>query len=78
MLGIDWYVSNSAIKQIAEKRRKPRLGKFQQHVKRTVMSYLRDPEASKLSDREISRRSGLSATTVGTWRKRLAANEQSS
>ncbi len=36
-----------------------------------VLFYLRNPDHSKLSDREIARRAGVSPQTVCNWRKRL-------
>jgi hypothetical protein len=32
-----------------------------------------DPDLAKLADRELSRRIGLSPTTIGNWRRRLAS-----
>ncbi|WP_460020695.1 helix-turn-helix domain-containing protein [Magnetospira thiophila] len=37
-----------------------------------VLEFLRDPEKSDLSDREIARQVGVSPQTVSNWRKRLA------
>ncbi|CCQ73878.1 helix-turn-helix domain-containing protein [Magnetospira sp. QH-2] len=40
-----------------------------------VLEYLKDPERSELSDREIARQVGVSPQTVSNWRKRLSEEE---
>ena len=41
-------------------------------IEATMRGYLTTPSLARLSDREISRRTGLSPQTVGNWRARLA------
>jgi hypothetical protein len=43
----------------------------------TMRGILNDPRLSRLSDREIARRTGLSPQSVGNWRKRIEAERAS-
>ena len=42
-------------------------------IETRMRAVLRDPRLSRLSDRELARRTGISPQAVGNWRRRVAA-----
>ena len=43
-------------------------------IEARMRTILRDPRLSRLSDRELARRTGISPQAVGNWRRRVAAD----
>jgi hypothetical protein len=51
----------------------PELKRPKAAIAAVMRKILSDPELARLSDRELARRTGLSPTTVGAWRRRGAS-----
>jgi hypothetical protein len=47
-------------------------------VETRMRSVLGDPQLSRLSDRELARRTGISPQAIGNWRRRLAGEREGS
>jgi hypothetical protein len=66
-----------AEREIDRLRSRKGLSRTRAEIAASIRVILKSPDLSRLPDREIARRTGLSPQTVGNWRRRLEAERTS-